>query len=212
MLAGSAAAGLVLAAALAFLLPDRYTSTAVMRLTPPQVMEDPLALPPAVSAAERLREMEPEILTDQNLARIILDVEMYRSIRAREPMERAVEAMRRDLRIEPAPATAMAGKPTAFRISFVYTDRYKAQKAVRKLVAAFSARNILEQQARAPYVSVTLRRIEDYKAGANLEVLDPATLPELPVSPNRGVIALGGAAAGLLACSLRLWRRRHPIF
>jgi uncharacterized protein involved in exopolysaccharide biosynthesis len=212
MLAASAAAGLVLASAVSFLLPDRYVSTAVMRLTPPQVTEDPLRAPAAVTAAQRLRELQPEILTDESLARIILQVEMYRHLRQREPMEQAVESMRRDLRIEPMPAKGIPGTASAFRISFLYTDRYKAQQAVRYLITAFTERNIVEQRMKAQYMTVTARRIEEHKAGMNLEVLDPASLPELPVSPNRGAIALGGVAAGLLACSLGFWRRRHPTY
>jgi hypothetical protein len=212
MLAASAAAGLVLATALSFLLPDRYISSAVMRVRPPQVTEDPLLAPAPVTAAERLRELEPGIVSDQNLAQIILRVELYRKMRVREPMERAVETMRRDLRIEPAPAKGVPGTATAFRISFAYTDRYKSQQVVRELVTMFAERNVIERRAKAQYMSVTLRRIEEHRAGANLEVLDPASFPNLTVSPNRGAIALGGVAAGLLACSLLLWRRRHPTF
>lgn len=199
-LAASAAAGLVLATALSLLIPDRYTSTAVMRLTPPQVMEDPLAIPPTVSAAERLREMAPEILSRENLERIILKphLDLYREERARKPLEQVVDDMRkRDLLITPVGVSA-------FRISFYYRDRYQAQMVVREFVTGFTEWNVLEARAKAQYMTVMARQIEEHKAGMNLEVLDPASLPESPVFPNRGLIALVGVAAGLLACSLVL--------
>jgi hypothetical protein len=203
LLVGSAAAGLVLATALSFLIPDRYTSTAVLRITAAQITEDPLAIPAATRAAERLRELEPEIVSRENLERVMdkPDLALYPAV----PRDRAVERMRtRDLRIAPADASA-------FRISFSYSDRYLAQRVVREFVTAFTERNVIEERAKAPYVSVTLRRIYEHKAGINLEVLDPASLPELPVSPNRGAIALGGVAAGLLAGMLAISRRRERL-
>ena len=208
LLAASAAAGLTLALAASFLLPDRFTSTAVMRVSPAWVTEDPLATPPAVSAAQVLDRLGPRILTDENLARIILRVEMYRKLRAREPMEQAVATMRRDLRIAAEPPQGVAGGAGAFRISFSYSDRYKAQQAVREFVTMFTERNVMEQREQAAFVSATQRDIAEHKAAENLEVLDPASLPEMPVAPNRAAIALGGMAAGLLLGARAVWRRR----
>jgi len=59
-LAGFALMGCILAAAASFPIPNRFTATAVMEVVPAAVTEDPLAPPPpATSAAEFLRLMEP---------------------------------------------------------------------------------------------------------------------------------------------------------
>jgi hypothetical protein len=46
-------------------------------------------------------------------------------------------------------------------------------------------------------MSETAQNLEEHKAGENLEVLDPATLPEKPSEPNRLAWAGIGTAAGL---------------
>ena len=46
--------------------------------------------------------------------------------------------------------------------------------------------------------SETARNLEEHKAGENLEVLDPASLPEQPAEPNRWAIAGIGTAMGLM--------------
>lgn len=103
---GFAAAGCVLAGPASFLMPDRYTSTAIMMLTPAQLTEDPLVSPPAVTpAAEILRQLEPQVLSPQNLSRVIEDprLNLYPAERARKPIEDVVRNMlARDLRIVPS--------------------------------------------------------------------------------------------------------------
>lgn len=130
VLVASAGAGLLVpSAAVCYLLPDRYTSTAVMRITPPQIMENPLAVPPMISAAERLREMEPQVLSRENLGAMILTADVYRRERRREPLDEVADEMRaRDLR--------------------------KAQAMVRQIVTAFTERNVIEQRDKAQYISV----------------------------------------------------------
>jgi uncharacterized membrane protein YgdD (TMEM256/DUF423 family) len=46
--------------------------------------------------------------------------------------------------------------------------------------------------------SETAQMIDERKAGENLEVLDPASLPESPTEPNRLVIAAMGTGIGFL--------------
>jgi hypothetical protein len=210
LLAASGAAGLALAAGFSFLLPDHYTSTAVMRITPPQVMENPLATPSPASAAERLRELEPKIVTQDSLGGIVLRTELYRRELRSKPLSQVVDEMRRDLRIAPLNPKGLPGAVPVFSISFTYTDRYKAQRVVRELVTMFTERNIVDQR-NGPYLSVTLRQIYERKAGTNLEVLDPASLPEAPVAPNRAFISLSGLAGGLLAATLLIRRRTATV-
>ena len=46
-------------------------------------------------------------------------------------------------------------------------------------------------------ISETSQNLEERKAGENLEVLDPASLPEQPAEPNRLLIAGMGIGVGL---------------
>ncbi len=206
-LAGFAAAGCVLAGTASFLIPDRYTSTAVLKFTSAEITEDPLApAPPAPSAAAILQRMAPRVLSRGQIASIVTNprINLYREERARQPLEDVVRNMiDRDIRIVPLPGSA-----GAFRISFSYTDRYKAQSVVRELVTALVETNVLDARANASQMSPTLRDIEMHKAGENLEVLDPASLPEAPVAPNRLLIGAAGLGVGLLLGVLMLWRRR----
>jgi uncharacterized protein involved in exopolysaccharide biosynthesis len=52
------------------------------------------------------------------------------------------------------------------------------------------------------------RFMADHKLGENLEVLDPASLADAPVWPNRTVIAGIGFAAGFVIGAATLYRRR----
>jgi uncharacterized protein involved in exopolysaccharide biosynthesis len=208
LIAGCAAAGFVLAAAGSFVIPDRYTSTAVMRITPPQITEDPLAPPTLSDASARWPELERTVLSRANLAAIIQKprLSLYPDERTRKPLEEVVDQMRdRDIRISHVAASAIS-------ISFSYPDRYKAQSVVREMVTLFTELNVMQARAQATNQSVIRQEIEAHKAGENLEVLDPATLPESPVSPHRLIIAILGSALGVLIglAAIRYRRPRPP--
>ena len=72
----------------------------------------------------------------------------------------------------------------AFTVSFVYTDRYKAQRVTHDLVTQISV-------------------------AMPAEVLDPPSLAAAPSSPNRLVIVLFGVLAGVLL-GLAASRLRRP--
>jgi uncharacterized protein involved in exopolysaccharide biosynthesis len=60
------------------------------------------------------------------------------------------------------------------------------------------AKQDYEEMSRRKGASATARSLEEHKAGENLEVLDPASLPEQPSEPNRWAIAGIGTSLGLL--------------
>jgi uncharacterized protein involved in exopolysaccharide biosynthesis len=206
MLASAGAAGLLIAGALSYLVPDRNTSRAVMHVVPPMVMADPLATPPAASAADLLRKVEPQIVSGENLERIIQKLSLYPD----EPPQQAAKEMReRDLHIAAASAFALPGDAAAFDIAFTYPNPQKAQEVVRQFVAEFTEQNVVEQRAKARNLGVVEQQIADHKVGETLEVLDPASLPHAPDSPNRPAIAAAGAVLGLLVGLIAL--RRFPM-
>jgi uncharacterized protein involved in exopolysaccharide biosynthesis len=206
LVAACAIGGFVVAAAASYLIPDRYTSTAVMQMTVPQITEDPLAIPTLSDAPVRLPELQQMVLSRGHLSEIIQTprLDLYPEERSKKPLEDIIEQMRnRDIRIAKLGSSAIS-------ISFSYSDRYKAQAVVRELVTLFTELNVMRARALAANASVTRRSIEEHKAGENLEVLDPATLPESPVYPNRLVIALAGMGIGFLLGAARVKYRRPP--
>ena len=217
-LARFALAGCILTVGASYPISNRFTSTAVMEISPPLITEDPNAPLAAVTpVAEFLRQTEPEVLSVQKLSKIIEDprLNLYLGERGTKPIEEVVRSMlARDLRISPLSSLPwIKGAPTAFSISFTYPDRYKAQLAVQALMNAFDEQNQNRLRAEAAGMSVIRRGIAERKAGEMLDVPDTASLPVAPVWPNRLVIAAIGLALGLLvgAFKLRIQRPRVPV-
>jgi len=61
------------------------------------------------------------------------------------------------------------------------------------------AKQNYQEMAKRREASETAQNLEEHKAGQNLEVLDPASLPEAPSEPNRLAIAGVGTMLGLMA-------------
>jgi hypothetical protein len=182
-----ALAGAAAAAAFSFVVPDRYTSAAVVRMLKPQAPQRLWGTLAPEALTDRFQRIENRITTPDNLRQIALKMKM------------APADAERGIRIEPAGSTT-------YRVSFTYPDRRVAQRMVRELVTQLAERNV--EIERAVYHAGGEARVAiERKAGANFEVLDPASLPESPVFPNRLVIAGLGAPVGLLAGIFELRRR-----
>jgi polysaccharide chain length determinant protein (PEP-CTERM system associated) len=151
---GPTFAGLVIAVVVAFLWPDTFISTAVMRITPQQISERLVPSNISTQMAERLLSMQQQIESRTQLQELIQrpSLNLYPKERQRKPMEDVIEQMRKAIRITILDAGAVQGQQkfaSAFEISFSYSDRYKAQAVVRELVSKFSEEtsNQLRQQA-----------------------------------------------------------------
>src|SRR6478672_3994603 len=162
---GPTFAGLVIATVVAFLWPDTYISTAVMRITPQQVPERLVPSSVTTQMADRLQQMQTEILSRTSLAEIIQkpSLNLFSKEQKRLPMEDIVQDMRNKyIRITPlADSTSGASGrrfASAFAVSFMYTDRYKAQAVVRELVTKFTEQNVTVQRNQA---SLTANFLKD---------------------------------------------------
>ncbi len=208
-LAAFALAGCVAGGAASLAIPDRYISTSVMMIEPALITEDPLTPGPgATSATEFLRTMEPEVLSVQNLSRIIQEpsLNLYSSERAKKPIDEVVRSMlAHDLRI--APVAGPKNSASAIRISFSYPDRYKARQVVWWVENEFDRLNQSRQRKAADASgSVLLLRLTQRKGGERLYILDVANLPVSPAGPDRRLIVGLGLGVGLLLGGLWLWR------
>ena len=173
---GPTFAGLVIAVVVAFLWPDTFVSTALMRITPQQVPER--LVPSAINSqmAERLTQMQQEILSRTSLSELIQRpaLNLYAKDRQRLPMEDVVEQMKKDIKIsmlDVATEGANRGLASAFVVQYRYTDKYKAQAVVRELVSKFSEQNVTVLRNQASLTTSFLN--DEWKAAKeNLDRLD----------------------------------------
>src|SRR3954468_18057298 len=82
---GPTFAGLVIATVVAFLWPDTYISTAVMRITPQQVSDKLVPTMVTSLMADRLQQLQTEILSRTSLAELIQkpSLDLYKKDRNR---------------------------------------------------------------------------------------------------------------------------------
>jgi uncharacterized protein involved in exopolysaccharide biosynthesis len=195
IVAAVALAGALVAGVFAFRTPERYVSTAVMRIAPAGQADTD-----SQGALDRVVQLQRQILSRRRLAEIITRpaLNLYPEDRKKMPLEDVVENMRnKALRIQSM--QTQGGGALALRISFEYPDKMKAQAVVRELLKMFLEQNNATWKNQGP------------SAVKILEILDPPSLPQQPLSPDRPMIVtaglLGGAVLGLLA--VLVWRGRR---
>ena len=152
---GPTFAGLVIAVVVAFLWPDTFISTAVMRITPQQISERLVPSNISTQMAERLLSMQQQIESRTQLQELIQrpSLNLYVKELQRKPMQDVIEQMRKAIKItllDTNNAQSQQKFASAFEISFSYSDRYKAQAVVRELVSKFTeeTNNQLRQQSK----------------------------------------------------------------
>jgi polysaccharide chain length determinant protein (PEP-CTERM system associated) len=146
--------GLVVAVIVAFLWPDTYVSSAVIRVTPPQIPERLVPSNTNVQMAERLQQMQQEILSRPSLAELIqrTSLDLYKKDRQRKPLEDVIETMRKSIQIQILDTSSRDPRKSgasAFRLVFSYPDRYKAQAVVSQLVNKFTDQNVQVMRAQS---------------------------------------------------------------
>jgi len=173
-LIGPMFAGLVVSVVVAFLWPDTYVSSAIMRITPQQIAPNLLPTVLNLQLQQRLQSMQQEILSRNTLAEMIQrpSLDLYRKERQRYPLEDIIQDMRlRAIKIQ-AVEVAAGGQgrvASAFTISFAYPDRFKAQAVVRELVTKFMEVNATVQrnslQTTSNFLSDELKQAKDKMDG-----------------------------------------------
>ncbi|MCX6635542.1 MAG: hypothetical protein NT090_10750 [Acidobacteria bacterium] len=155
--------GLVVSVVVAFLWPDTYISSAVIRVVPAQVPER--FVPSNVNAelGQLINSMTQQILSRAALTNLIQTYNLYPDDRKRKPMEDVIEAMRRDVRVGGVRSlTRQVGREqstiSAFEVGFSYSDRILAQRLTADLVTRYIDENI---RARASQSVLTTQFLRD---------------------------------------------------
>lgn len=188
---GPTFAGLVIAVVVAFLWPDTYVSTAVIRVVPPQISE--AYVPPNVTTdmQGRINGLTQMILNRASLTGLVNKHGLYKKELSRAPMDDVIENMRKqDILIGPvqtfAQNTGAKQQVPAFMIGFRYSNRYVAQKVTEDLSASFLSESMKESEGQTLGITEFLRSTwEDAKkrldeAEANLQAFRARNLGHLP--------------------------------
>jgi LPS O-antigen subunit length determinant protein (WzzB/FepE family) len=230
-------AGMLAGWGFSFLITPIYISTATLQIAPKIVSG---AVPQTINRelAERLGQMQQEILSRTSLSRMITDprLDLYKDERASQPLEDVIETMRlRDIKIT-IDSLPSEHRASAFTISFAYRDRTKAHDTVQTLITRFQEANLDRQRATAAIdeqrshdqvdrmearIAVLEKRLgipatppEPFDqlvarfGGENLDVLDPPSLPLKSAKPNRYMFAFLGFGSGFIAALIVVIFRR----
>jgi len=142
--------GLVVSIVVAFLLPNVYRSEALIQITPAQISEDLIKNTGNQLLTDRIIQMEGVILSRTSLSALIQspDLNLYPTERQKLPLEDVIETMKnKDLRIDISSGNVAGKHASAFKISFQYINRFKAQQTVNKLITRFIAENENSQRS-----------------------------------------------------------------
>ncbi|MCU1259192.1 MAG: lipopolysaccharide biosynthesis [Bryobacterales bacterium] len=168
-------AGLVISCVVAFMLPNTYVSSAVLRISPAQVSETLIPSTVSQQMNERIAQMQQQILSRTSLSDLIQNptLNLYRRERDSQPLEDVIERMRsQDIRINIVNLPGQGSRPaSAFSISYAYNNRFKAQLVVQALITKFmeSMVNVQRDQGK---VTADFLTDEIAKARTELNRLD----------------------------------------
>jgi hypothetical protein len=166
---------------------------------------------------------------------------LFSEERAKIPLEDVIEEMRKKdirIRVGTPPIARQSSTPGAFvfSVGFAYRDRVKAHDTVQELLTRLIEVNFTRRHAQPTAGQPDQVRLLEARvallekrlgipsaapepgdqlapvyAGMNLEVIDPPSLPALPLIPNRSVFMFYGFVAGIVAASfVAIFRRRPP--
>ncbi len=148
---------LVTSVVVAFLWPDTYLSTGIIRVVPPRVPESYVPSNLNSDLQGRINSITQSILNRQTLTTIINNYDLYKKELRSLPIDDVIENMRqRDIRVGTVQTFGqVGGKPSvpAFQVGFVYNNRVVAQKVAANLISRFLEESRKETSEQTVYTT-----------------------------------------------------------
>jgi polysaccharide chain length determinant protein (PEP-CTERM system associated) len=134
-----------LAVAVGERLPKKYRSETLIMLIPQRIPDSYVKASGSDNLEDRLATLEDQLLSRSRLERIILDLNLYPSLRQTLPMEDVVQRMRKDITVS---TTQNKGskESTSFRIEYISNDSKTAQKTTERLASLFIEENLRDRE------------------------------------------------------------------
>ena len=196
---------MVISLLVAFGLPAKYRSSALIMIEGQDIPEDLVRSTVTSFADERVQRITQRAMTSVNLSRIIDDHELYPGEIERVPRSEIIEEMREDISIDLVAADVIdprSGRPTkatiAFSISFDYGDAVKAQKVANDLVTLYRSVNLTESESQVEGAADFLDELAETHSKRVLELEEKLT--DLKVRN-------GGALPDLLPANMQIMQR-----
>ena len=186
---------LVLSAAIAFLLPPVYKSSATILIEQQEIPPELVMSTVTSYAAERIQTIQARIMSRTNLLEIVEKFNLYEDERVYETTEEIMERMNEDVALEIISADVVdprTGRPSvatiAFLLSYNSKSPGKAQKVASELTSLYLNENLKSRTQKAEdtsiffkeeidRLSITISELESKLAKFKQENAD--ALPEL---------------------------------
>ena len=181
-------AGIVIATVVAFLWPDTYLSSALIRVTSSQVPDRYVQTNLNQMLSERISAISQGVLSRSTLTNIIQTHDLYPRERRRLPMEDIIEQMRtKHIRIGVVNLQNSTKSVGAFPISFQYENRFLAQKVTQDIVSRLINENeretMTQSQTTTDFLTTEVvkakQQLEEIEAKlAEFKIRNAGTLPD----------------------------------
>jgi polysaccharide chain length determinant protein (PEP-CTERM system associated) len=140
-------------------MPKQYRSETLIMVVPQRIPDTYVKPTVTATVQDRLTSISDQIMSRSRLERIILDLDLYRDMRANGIMEDIVQRMRGDIK------PSVDGKEaTSFRVSYVSRDPKTAQKVTERLASLYIEENLRDRTNLAESTNQFLEsQLEDAK-------------------------------------------------
>lgn len=159
------AALMAASAALAFLLPSVYRSTATILIEEQEIPPDLVRSAIATYADQRIETIKQQVLSRATLWRIVEQYGLYEKLRKRSPTEEVLERFTKDIQIDVLNVKVVDKRtqnPTqatiAFTLAYDGETPVSAQKVASELTSLFLAENLKSRERHAQETTAFLKR------------------------------------------------------
>lgn len=135
---GPTFAGLVLGVIVAYLWPDSYLASGLIRVVPPKVPSQLVPTNLTEAMVQKVAGIQQTITSRPVLTNVIQTYNLYPDERKREPMEDIIEQMRLDIKVGQlrTAGRGMSGG-SVFSVSYSYSDKRLATQVCNDIITRF---------------------------------------------------------------------------
>jgi len=131
-------AGLVLGVIVAYLWPDSYLASGLIRVVPPKVPSQLVPTNLTEAMVQKVAGIQQTITSRPILTNVIQTYNLYPDDRKRRPMEDVIEKMRLDIRVGQSRGRGRGSEGgSIFSVSFSYPDKRLATQVCKDIITRF---------------------------------------------------------------------------